>query len=370
MAKNPDVVIVGGGVVGAALAWRLAKDGRSVVLLERGEIGREASWAAGGILTPVHLADYPPALSALCDASAKLYPDLVRELRDDSGVDVEYRVCGFLIVERNDEEAGHTAQLEAFKRGAGLPVERLGLDALRELQPGLSSDVRGGLLLPDIAQIRNPRLAVAFAEAARKKGVDVRPNVQVTGFLRVPGRVNGVRTTQGDVYAGTTVIASGAWSGDVLKPLGLALAVKPIKGQILLTQAAPGTIGPVIEAADTYLIPRADGKILIGSTLEDVGFDKRVTLDAVSSLAARAAAILPALGNLPLVTSWAGLRPSTPDRLPYIGRTSMEGLLVSTGHYRNGILLSPISAALIADLIAGRTPSMDLAPFDPGRGSA
>ena len=367
MPKNPDVAIVGGGVVGTAIAWRLAQEGRSVVVLERGEVGREASWAAGGILTPVHLADYPAPLAALCDASAKLYPDLVRELRDFSTSDVEYRVSGFLILERNDDEARHTADLEAFKKKNGLPAERLTLDALRQLQPGLSNEVRGGLLLPDIAQVRNPRVAVALAEAAQKKGVEIRRNSPVTGFLRVPGRVNGVRTAQGDVYAGTTIIAAGSWSSDVLQPLGLTLAVKPIKGQILLTQAAPGLLGPVIEAADTYLIPRADGKILIGSTLEDVGFDKTVTLDALGSLASRAAAILPALAKLPLLTSWAGLRPSTPDRLPYIGKTSMEGLLVATGHFRNGILLAPITARLVADLLAGRTPSIDLASFDPLR---
>jgi glycine oxidase len=367
MGRNPDVVVVGGGVVGTAVAWRLAKEGRSVVLLERGEIGREATWAAGGILTPVHLADYPAPLAALCDASAKIYPGLVRELRDYSTSDPEYRVTGFLILERTEAEAQHTASLEAFKKRSGQPAERLGVDALRALQPGLAADVRGGLLLPDIAQVRNTRVAVALAEAAAKKGVEIRRNSPVTGFLRVPGRVNGVRTAQGDVYAGTTIIAAGSWSADVLKPLGLTLPVKPIKGQILLTQAAPGLVGPVIEAVDTYLIPRADGKILIGSTLEDVGFDKTVTLDAVGSLASRAAAILPALAKLPLVTSWAGLRPSTPDRLPYIGKAGMDGLLVATGHFRNGILLAPVTAELVADLVAGRTPSIDLAPFDPLR---
>ncbi len=194
MARTPDVVVVGGGVVGTALAWRLAKDGRSVVLLERGEIGREATWAAGGILTPVHLADYPAPLAALCDASAKIYPGLVRELRDFSTADPEYRVTGFLIVERNDAEAAHTASLEAFKKRSGQPAERLGPDALRALQPGLSADVRGALFLPDIAQVRNTRVAVALAEAAQKKGVEIRRNAPVTGFLRVPGRVNGVRT--------------------------------------------------------------------------------------------------------------------------------------------------------------------------------
>ncbi len=367
MARSPDVVVVGGGLVGTAIALRLAGEGLEVTLLERGEIGREASWAAGGILTPVHLAAYPAPLAELCAASARLYPALIDEIRRSTSIDPEYRVSGFLIVERDDEEAGHARTLEAWKREHGQPVERLTREEARERQPGLPDTVRGAILLPDIAQVRNNRLAAALAEMAQKRGAEIRKNAPATGFLRVPGRVTGVKTPHGDVFARTVVLAAGAWSGEVLAPLGIALPVTPIKGQILLAQGEPGLLGPILEGGDTYLVPRADGKILIGSTLEDAGFDKSVTLEGAGGLAARAAALFPPAAKLPLVASWAGLRPSTPDRLPYIGPTPMEGLLVATGHFRNGILLAPITAQLVSEIATGRPPSIPLDPFDPAR---
>jgi glycine oxidase len=163
------------------------------------------------------------------------------------------------------------------------------------------------------------------------------------------------------------ILAAGSWSGEVLATVGLSLPVKPIKGQILLTQGAPDLLGPIVEGGDAYLVPRADGRILVGSTMEDAGFDKTVTLDGVSGLVARAASILPAIAKLPLLQSWAGLRPSTPDRLPYLGPTPMEGLLMATGHFRNGILLAPITAELVSEIVLGKPPSIPLEPFDPAR---
>ena len=371
MAKNPDVAVVGGGVVGTAIAWRLAQEGRSVAVLERGEIGREASWAAGGILTPVHLADYPAAPRRPLRRERQALPRPRPRARATTPAPTP-----------STASPASSSSNGTTSRPSTPPTSR---PSKRKSGTSRSSGCRS---TPSAPSSRGSPTTSAAASSSptsprsatrawpspsprprAKKGVEIRPNSPVTGFLRVPGRVNGVRTAQGDVYAGTTIIAAGAWSADVLKPLGLTLAVKPMKGQILLTQAAAGLLlGPIIEAADTYLIPRADGKILIGSTLEDVGFDKTVTLDALGSLSSRAAAILPALGKLPLVTCWAGLRPSTPDRLPYIGKTGpLDGLLVATGHFRNGILLAPITAELVADLLAGQPPSIDLAPFDPLR---
>jgi len=367
MAQNPDVLVVGGGIVGAAIAWRLAKDGRSVMLLEKGEIGREASWAAGGMLTPVHLADYPPALAEACGASLALYEPLCREVAAASGVDPEYRVTGLLLLVTDDAGEEAARELEAWKRQRNQPVERLTRDQAIEVEPRLTPRLRRALRLPDIAQVRNNRMAVALCEAARRKGAEIRPNSPVTGFLRVPGRVTGVKTPRGDVYAGTTILAAGAWSADLLRPLGLDLKVKPIKGQILLAGGPPDFCRHMILDGESYLIPRADGRILIGSTLEDVGFDKSVILDAIGDLAARGARLMPELGKLPMVTSWAGLRPATPDRLPYLGKGPVDGLIVATGHYRNGILLAPITAEVVADLLAGQAPPLDLTPFDPMR---
>lgn len=367
MGKNPDVLVVGGGIVGSAIAWRLAKDGLSVTLLEKGEIGRESSWAAGGMLTPVHLAEYPPALVDVCNASLALYEPLCREVAAISGVDPEYRVTGLLLVVTDDAGEQAALELERWKRERRQPFERLSREEAIAAEPKLTPHLRRALRLPDIAQIRNNRMAVALAEAARKKGAEIRPNTPVTGFLRVPGRVNGVKTPRGDVYAGTTILAAGAWSPELLKPLGLDLRVKPIKGQILLAGGAPDFCRHMILDGESYLIPRADGRILVGSTLEDVGFDKSVILETIGDLAQRGAKLMPELGKLPMVTSWAGLRPATPDRLPYLGKGPVDGLIVATGHYRNGILLAPVTAEIVADLLAGQTPDVDLAPFDPLR---
>lgn len=367
MARNPDVLVVGGGIVGSAIAWRLAKAGASVTLLEKGVIGREASWAAGGMLTPVHLAEYPPALAGACSASLALYEPLCRELAALSPTDPEYRVTGLLLLVTDDAGDEAATTLEAWKRERGQPVERLTRDEAVALEPNLTRQLRRALRLPDIAQVRNNRMAVALCEAAAKKGAEIRIDTPVTGFLRVPGRVNGVKTPRGDVYAGTTILAAGAWSRDLLHSVGLDLQVRPVKGQMLLAGGTPDFCRHMILDGESYLIPRADGRILVGSTLEDVGFDKSVTIDAIGDLAARGARLMPELGKLPLVTSWAGLRPATPDRLPYLGKGPVDGLIVATGHYRNGILLAPITAEIVADLLAGQPPSIDLTPFDPMR---
>jgi glycine oxidase len=267
------------------------------------------------------------------------------------------------------DEAGEAAArtLEDWKRANGRPVERLSRAEALDRQPGLAADVREALLIPDVAQVRNHRMARALAEAAAKLGAEIRPQSPATGFLRVPGRVNGVKTPRGDVYAETTVLAAGAWSPELVGPLGLQLAIRPVKGQMLLLQAAPDFCRHMLLEGDLYLVPRADGKILAGSTLEDAGFDKTVTLEGVRGIAARVAAFLPSVEKLPLAGSWAGIRPATPDRLPYLGKGPMEGLLVAAGHFRNGILLAPVTAEIVADLVAGRPTSIDLSPFSPVR---
>ena len=367
MAQTPDVLVVGGGIVGGAVAFRLAGEGLSVTLLEKGELGKESSWAAGGILTPIHLGEYPTPLAGLCAASMKLYEPLIRELRPLSSVDPEFRTTGLLILAFDERDREAVRELETWKRAQGQPVEPLTREEALARQPGLSPDILGALYLPDIAQVRNPRMTAALHEAAAKRGVEIRTDLPVTGFLRVPGRVNGVKTPRGDVYAGTTVLAAGAWSGDLLRLLGLDLPVRPVKGQMLLVEAEPDFLRHMVLADDEYLVPRADGKILIGSTVEDAGFDKAVTLDAVGRLSRAGQRMVPAVGKLPLVRSWAGLRPATPDRLPYIGPTTLEGLIVATGHFRNGILLAPVTAQLVAEIVTGRPPSVPLEPFDPAR---
>jgi glycine oxidase len=349
--KKPDVIVVGGGIVGCAIAYRLARENLAVTLLERGEIGREASWAGAGILSPQRAADCPGPLGALCDASFTLYEPLVRELRGLAPTDPELHITGLLALGTGDTPTGG----------------RLDRDEALTLQPGLGPEVREALFFPNIAQVRSPRMTIALSEAAAQLGVEIRTETPVTGFLRVPGRVTGVRTPRGDLYAGVTVLAAGAWSGGCARLLDLDLPVHPVKGQVLLTEAPPGFCRLILLKGNIFIIPRTDGRLLIGSTFDETGFETSVTLGTVRDLVARVSVLLPGVADLPLVMSWAGLRPGTPDGLPFIGPGPMEGLLVATGHFQNGILLAPVTAELVTDLIVGRDPSIPLEPFDPMR---
>ncbi|MBI4566324.1 MAG: glycine oxidase ThiO [Planctomycetes bacterium] len=368
MARNADVVVLGAGIVGCAIAWELAKEGRQTVVLERGSIGREASWAAGGVLTPVHLAEYPSPLATLCVESQNIFEAYLRELPAGDRAEVEYAVSGMLIPVFDERDERDVAELEAWKREHGQPVERLDAEAALAAEPALSPDLRGALLLPDVAQVRNHRLTRILAEAARRSGAEFRTGVAATGFLRVPGRINGVKTDRGDVYAGETVVAAGAWSGDLLEPLGLSVHVRPVRGQIVLLQSAPDTVRRMILSNERYLIPRADGRVLLGSTVEEAGFDTSVTAEGVSTLLHQALRFAPGLKRAAVAGLWAGLRPATPDRLPYLGRVeAIQGLILATGHFRNGILLAPLTARIVADLVAGRSPAVDLSPFRPDR---
>lgn len=361
---NPDVVIAGGGIVGCALAFRLAREKLAVTLVDRGEIGREASWAAPGILAP---AESPPSLAGLCDASLRLFPPLLRELAEFSSTDPEFRVTGLLFPALGDGGEAALRHIEELRRLNRRPAERLSRVEALDRHPGLSQAVRGAIFLPDAAQVRSHRLTGALHDAAVRRGATVRPGTPVTGFLRVPGRITGVKTPRGDIYAGTTILAAGAWTGELAGAAGFELPLRPVKGQMLLADAAPDFCRPMILEGETCLVPRADGRLLIGTTYEDAGFDKKVTLEAVQDICERSSLLMPEVKKLPLVATWAGLRPTTPDFLPHIGRAPVEGLIVATGHHQHGILLAPVTAELVTDLVTGRAPSIDLEPFNPSR---
>ncbi len=359
-----DFIIIGGGLIGMLVARELRAAGASVSVLERGHCGREASWAGGGILSPLYPWRYPRAVTALAAWGQHAYPGLAAALAEESGTDPELTLSGMLIVDAADRP-----EALAWAAQHKVRIETPGPREWPAIEPALScakTDVAGttALWMPDIAQVRNPRLVRALRDSLIKSGVTVREGVEVRGLHNENGRVTGVLTDQGTVQAGAVVVAGGAWSAALLKTVGIDLPMAPVRGQMLLFRAAPGLLTRMVMRHYRYLIPRRDGRILAGSTLEQVGFDKTTTHRATEKLQSAALDLVPALENCPIEHQWTGLRPGNPTGVPYIGaHPTIGGLYVCTGHYRNGVVLAPASARLLADLALGRPPDLDPAPY-------
>ena len=389
----PDVVVIGGGVIGLLTARELRLAGAAVTLLERGEPGRESSWAGGGIVSPLYPWRYADAVTKLASWSQAHYPHLCAALRDATGTDPELEPAG-LLIEAPDEEGAATTWAAAQR----VALEAVARDDIRELEPGLREASTGALWLPDVAHVRNPRLVKALRADVEARGVRVLGGTEVTGFdcrsginpagdaARTPGfsptprgpdgrpaeesrepppaRIEGVRTPHGRIAADAFIVCAGSWSGDLLAPLGIRPDIHPVKGQMILFRATPGTVRTIHLAADRYAIPRRDGRVLFGSTVEETGFDKATTAVAREELWRIATSRFPALREAEIERHWAGLRPSAPSGIPFIGRhPTCENLFVNAGHFRNGIVLGPASARLAADLVLGRPPLIDPAPY-------
>lgn len=367
-ALRADVLVIGGGLVGCSVAYECAKRGLSVVVAERGEAGRAASWAAAGILTPIHLADYPPALVDLCAAAQASYEAWTGEVRAESGIDPEFRRDGMLVVATDGAEEAELEKLLAWNKDHGRPHEVLDALGAARVEPHVNPSIRRALFLPDIAQVRNNRLVRAVAAAATRRKVTLLERTEVTDLLVEGRQVVGARALDGPVRAAWTVLAAGAWSRAIAERVELDLRVEPVRGQMLLTEIPGGRMSRIVLCGDQYLVPRADGRMLVGSTTERVGFDASVTLDGARLLADRAAHMVPALAGAPLRASWAGLRPGSPDRIPYLGPVpDHPGLVLACGHFRNGILLGPISGRVIAQHIAGERTDVPLDAYRPNR---
>lgn len=356
-----DVAIVGGGVIGLTAALELADAGLAVILVERRVRGREASRAAGGILSPVKPWDVSPHVNAMAAWSQARYPALAERLRAASGVDPEYRRCGLLMLDCRELDAAR-----AWAEGAGQDWETLDAADVRTLEPRLEPGEGTALRLPGVAQLRNPRLVEALGRTCEAAGVRLVEYPGECGPVVEDGRAVGVATGRGMVRAKRVLVAAGAWSGRLLEHLGLACPVRPVRGQMLHYRLEPGTLGHITMTEGRYLIARKDGNLIVGSTLEEAGFDKSVTAAAARDLHRAAVKVLPALARAPILGQWAGLRPWAPDGVPLIGRVpGVDGLWVSAGHYRNGVTMAPASARLLADLMLGREPSLDPAPYAP-----
>jgi len=355
-----DVAIVGGGLIGCALAGELARRGRRVVVLEKREPGAEASGAAAGMLTPQSDALSRDAFFDLALESRDLYPAWSRELADETGLDVGYRRTGLLHCRLEPPRPG-SADPYAWQRAAGLAVRaRPPEDLAARLAHRLSPEIRDSIFFPDEGAVDPRALTRAVWRSAETRGATVRVGVAVTGFRIEGGACRGVDTDDGFVEADATVDAAGAWAA-LGGALPLPLPVSPVRGQIVeLWQERP--VETIVSSEEVYLVPRADGTILLGSTVEHVGFRKDVTAEALERLIGAAIRLLPELRRARFVSAWAGLRPGTPDGRPVLGASPIRRLFFATGHYRNGILLAPVTARLLSALICGET-SRDLAAF-------
>jgi len=354
----PDFIIVGGGIIGMLTARELIGAG-SVTLIERHHTGSESSWAGGGILSPLYPWRYHDAVNRLAIWGHRHYPEVAEELQHSSGIDPEYRHCGLLVLDPGDEAAA-TAWAEQYH----IDLQHLQGRELQQRVPALQPSIDQGWWMPEIGQMRNPRLVKAARGSIERAGVEIIEDTEVTGLTEDGNRITGVQTPAGQFSAGTVIVAGGSWSAGLLSGIGAPLPISPVKGQMILFKAPPELIGPMILDHGRYLIPRRDGRVVAGSTLEQAGYDKTPTTAARADLKSAAVALVPALADYPIEHHWAGLRPSSPGGIPFIGpHPEREGLYVNSGHFRNGIIIGLASARMLADQILGREPIIDPAAY-------
>jgi glycine oxidase len=360
--RSFDAIIVGGGVIGLCCAWRAAQRGAEVLVIDRACPPAGATRVAAGMLAPVgELAFGEPELLEMTLAAAELYPGFVAELEEATGRDTGYAAHGALHVALDRDEATELRRVHDLQRSLGLGAEWLPPRRCRELEPGLTPSFHGGVHAPGEGSVDPRALTEALLAALETEGVEVRVETEVTASLLDGERIEGVRAAaQGGVdeelRAGAVVLASGAWSGlaEWLPPEARP-AVRPVKGQILELRSVDGAppCERILASERVYLVPRADGRLIVGATVEERGFDTAVTGGGVHELLREAYRLLPDVAEMELVEAMAGLRPGTPDNLPLVGPGALEGLVLATGHYRNGILLAPLAAEMAVDALAG-----------------
>ncbi|MFQ5581748.1 MAG: glycine oxidase ThiO [Mariprofundaceae bacterium] len=364
------VIIVGGGVIGCLTAWYLKRLGASPVILERGSIGHESSWAGAGILCPIHPWLYPDSFTHLVDASLSMYPALNDALVDKTGMAIEWLKSGLLVPFFADDAVNHRQQALDWSSRFDWQVEDLDTGSVRLAEPVLAEDVSGALVWPDVGQVRNPRLLQAIRGALEIDGVELHEQVNVIGLKESgAGQVQGVLLADDtQIEADAVLLAAGSWSGELAQSMGFSIPVEPVKGQIVLLKAEPGKIKHIIKHDTAYFVPRADGRVLVGASMERVGFKRGNTPAVVNALLEAMMRITPGLQDAEIENQWMGFRPGSPDGLPFLGPVpGKPGLWAAAGHYRNGVALAPVTAEIMSRWIMGEAPVLDMSDFCVGR---
>lgn len=361
--KQKDAIIIGAGIIGCSIAYHLSKKGVSCLVMERGAAHQEASAASAGMLGAMMETDAPGPLVQLALASQSRYAALSEELFQASGVDIEYTECGTIGVARNEEEKAALLQKCEFAKAFGTRVEWLETPQLLELERGLSEKLLGGVTIPGDHQVQSPKVALAFRTAAERMGARFMEHTPVLQLLTEGSRVTGVETPAGRFQADHIILASGSWSPALVKKLGIELPIYPVKGQCY-SAILPEGLKHTVFALKCYLMPKRDGTILVGATQEEVGFDKEPRVEAISYLHEIAASMVPAMKDARFVRTWTGFRPGNPQLKPFLGPVDgWDGLLLATGHFRKGTLLSPITGEMITAMVTGGELPLDCSPF-------
>jgi glycine oxidase len=368
--KTYDIVIVGGGIMGGSIAFELAKRKLNVAVLDRQELMHEASWAAAGMLSPAPDCAAAIPVVPLGRASLAMYSKFVDEVEQASAIRTGYRPGGAVIVISGEDAEQEVDKLVTLHRGLGLACEPLPLDQARNMEPALGQDACATALLPDECSIEPRPLTAAVLNAASAAGVTVLPGTEVVSLALDGKKCVGVKTSSGEtIYAAQVVLAAGCWSSQILNAVPYAPTV-PLRGQLIALRHSGTPIRNVLRSERGYIVPRgrtSPQTVILGSTIENAGYEKRVTSGGLEKILAAANALVPELANAEVIETWSGLRPGTPDQLPILGPADIEGLVFATGHYRNGILLAPITAKLVGEWIMEKKTSIDWEKFSPLR---
>jgi glycine oxidase len=359
MNRSADILIAGGGVIGLTTAYYLARAGATVTLVDSGDLGQQASWAGAGILPFGDPAIATVGFNGLRAHGAALHRTLSLDLQERTGIDNGYLRCGGVELPTGPDQLH-----EEEWRGEGASCDRLDALNLHHLEPALAPELSGGDYLPEMAQVRNPRHLKALIAACNSLGVDLRPGCPIQSLVLRGDKVVGMQTSAGELHAEQYLLAAGAWTDGLLEPTGWRPGIRPVRGQIALLNTGLPMLRRIVLQGTRYIVPRSDGRVLIGSTEEDAGFDRQTTANAIAVLLQFGTRLVPALAQAPMERCWAGLRPGTPDGLPFLGRVPhWNNLFLAAGHFRSGILLSPITGLLMQQLLLGRALTLPLEPF-------